>query len=126
MSDLKLMTKVLLSSPKRCYDPSCIPMPWVDQDAPTGKLAFGLREFDRVVMPHPPILRAMRETAAKLERAGHEGMMGSTRGMSPCIELMKMYKSHQVPNAPRLLGSFPSIRRWEPPVLAHRLTDILV
>ena len=48
-------------------------MPWRDVEPPT-KLAIGPLEFVGVCMPHPPILRAIRETTAKLVAAGHEGM----------------------------------------------------
>jgi amidase len=35
-------------------------------------LSFGMLKFDGVVMPHPPVLRAMDELKAKLQAAGHE------------------------------------------------------
>ncbi|KAL4863004.1 hypothetical protein BDV12DRAFT_190004 [Aspergillus spectabilis] len=54
------------------YDPTCIPVPWREVDLQGEKLAFGLWEWDGAVMPHPPIIRAMRETAEKLKEAGHE------------------------------------------------------
>lgn len=76
VDDLRLMTGVLLSSGERRYDPSCVPMPW-DHSVEGGmpeKLAFGVWETDGVVTPHPPIQRAIRETVARLERAGHQGM----------------------------------------------------
>ncbi|KAL4876348.1 amidase signature domain-containing protein [Aspergillus karnatakaensis] len=72
LADLKLMTKVLTTSSERRYDPSCVPVPWREVDKKGEKLVFGLWQWDRAVMPHPPILRALKETAEKLRAAGHE------------------------------------------------------
>lgn len=72
MADLKLLTRTLTAWPQARYDPTCIPTVWRDVDKSTEKLAFGLWEFDGAVMPHPPILRALRQTADKLRQAGHE------------------------------------------------------
>jgi amidase len=73
MADLNLFTKVINGHPQAEYDASFIPIPWRKVQSPT-KLTVGILEFDGVCMPHPPILRAMRETAEKLKVAGHEGM----------------------------------------------------
>jgi amidase len=74
VADLKMFTKVINGHTGAQYDASFIPMPWRDVQAPSRKLSFGLLEFDGVVMPHPPILRAMKESASKLRAAGHEGI----------------------------------------------------
>ncbi|CAI6074055.1 unnamed protein product [Clonostachys chloroleuca] len=71
-SDLKLMTKVVTTWPSARYDTASMPVPWREVDKSGQKLAFGLWEFDGAVMPHPPILRALRESAEKLSKAGHE------------------------------------------------------
>lgn len=73
MSDLKLLTSILINWPSARYDTTCIPVGWRDVQKPSGKLAFGYMEFDGAVMPQPPILRAMREAAEKLKSQGHEG-----------------------------------------------------
>ncbi|KAL4903572.1 hypothetical protein BDW74DRAFT_168784 [Aspergillus multicolor] len=72
LADVKLLTRVLTDWPQTRYDATCVPIPWRDINKAGQKLAFGLWEFDGVVKPHPPILRAMRETAEQLEAAGHE------------------------------------------------------
>ncbi|KAL2827361.1 amidase [Aspergillus cavernicola] len=72
LADVKLMTRVLTSWSQARYDPNSVPVPWREVDKMGGKLVFGIWEFDGVVMPHPPILRAMRETVRKLEAAGHQ------------------------------------------------------
>lgn len=73
IADVKLLTRVLNAYPQAQYDTTCIPIRWREIEKPTRKLAFGLLIFDGVVMPHPPIIRAMQETAAKLKSEGHEG-----------------------------------------------------
>ncbi|KAL4950656.1 amidase [Aspergillus filifer] len=72
LADVKLLTRVLIDWPQTRYDPTCIPVRWREVNVTDKKLLFGLWEFDGVVMPHPPICRAMRETAERLQAAGHE------------------------------------------------------
>ena len=74
MADLMMFTKIVNGHPLAEQDASFIPMPWRDVQLASKGLNFGILEFDGVCMPHPPILRAIRETAAKLKAAGHKGM----------------------------------------------------
>lgn len=109
VDDLILLTKVLTDWPQARYDPTCIPVPWREVDKTGEKLSFGLWEFDGVVMPHPPILRAMRETAEKLKAAGHEGLsMKSFAAVLRATPLTLAY-SYQFQDAIRLLGGFSSL-----------------
>ena len=73
MADLKMFTKILNGHPFAEYDASFVPIPWREIQSPT-KLIIGMLEFDGVCMPHPPILRALRETVTKLDAASHEGV----------------------------------------------------
>ena len=73
MADLKMFTKVIICPPFAEYDATYIPIPWREKVQSPSKLTIGILEWDGVCMPHPPILRAIRETAAKLKAAGHEG-----------------------------------------------------
>lgn len=75
MADLKLATKVLLTHYGLPFETTAVPIPWKDVPPKTGKLCFGLMLTDGCVQPHPPLVRAMRETAAKLRAAGHEGIL---------------------------------------------------
>jgi len=76
IADVKMFTKVINAYPSAQFEPNVAPLPWRDLPTPTGKLSFGLWEFDGVVKPHPPVLRALRETAQKLISVGHEGICG--------------------------------------------------
>ena len=74
LADVKLLANIVNAWPQMQFEPGVFPMPWRELDPPTRKLSFGLFEFDGVCMPHPPILRGLRETAARLTAAGHEGV----------------------------------------------------
>ena len=73
MQDLKLFTKLILTHPTLPYEPTTILPYWNEPPppAPTRHLRIALISTDDVVTPHPPIQRALRETSAKLQAAGH-------------------------------------------------------
>jgi amidase len=75
MPDLKLITELIVSHPTLPFEPTCTPIPWRQVPEPAGRLSFGILMTDGVVDPHPPIQRALLETADKLRAAGHEGML---------------------------------------------------
>ena len=82
MSDLKLVTEILLTHYGLPFEPTAVRMPWKKQLGPKqGKLCFGLMTTDGCVTPQPPVARALQETAAKLRHAGHEG--ASSRAPHP-------------------------------------------
>ena len=76
ISTLRLMFKLLLSTKPWEHDPAVLPIPYRDeaesQATELPKLSFGIFSADRVVTPHPPILRAVREVTEGLEAAGHQ------------------------------------------------------
>ena len=74
VEDLNTFTKVInaYGTPSQ-WEPFMVPLPWRKVDVPEKKQSYAIWEFDGVVMPHPPILRALRETARKLRAEGHEG-----------------------------------------------------
>ena len=74
MEDIRMFTPILNAHPTQMFEPTAVPIPWRDVPTPRHKLSFGLMVTDGVVTPHPPILRAMKETAQKLIDAGHEGI----------------------------------------------------
>lgn len=74
VDDLKLLTEVIGShNSQHRYDTNSVPIPWRQISLPEGKLAVGIMKWDGVVMPHPPILRAIEETKQSLLRHGFEG-----------------------------------------------------
>ncbi|KAG5791146.1 hypothetical protein H9Q69_009796 [Fusarium xylarioides] len=72
IEDMELLTRVINAHPHNRFDVTCAPVPWRKVDAPEGKLKIGLMKWDGVVMPHPPILRALEHTKQFLIEAGHE------------------------------------------------------
>jgi amidase len=72
MSDIHLLTEILLRHESIPYDPTCVNVPWISASKPTTKQTFGLLLTDEVVDPHPYITRALLETADKLRAQGHE------------------------------------------------------
>ncbi|OJJ71754.1 hypothetical protein ASPBRDRAFT_177419 [Aspergillus brasiliensis CBS 101740] len=78
-----------------CYfDPKCAPLPWnetVFQELQTRPLVIELILDDGVVKVHPPIERALRELASKLQDQGHEVVLWDTSDHQDCIKLMDEY-----------------------------------
>ncbi|KAL4914265.1 amidase signature domain-containing protein [Aspergillus aurantiobrunneus] len=75
-------------------DPRCPPLPWNEsafEDSQSRSLVIGLILDDGVVKVHPPIERALRELAAKLEAKGHELIAWDTSDHLSYIDLMDRY-----------------------------------
>ncbi|EJT96853.1 general amidase [Dacryopinax primogenitus] len=78
VSGLKAFTKAVLSQEPWLYDPLCVRKPW-DEEAyrlkehgEGKKMCFGFMWDDGVVLPTPPVKRALEIAKAALEAAGHE------------------------------------------------------
>ncbi|KAL6229697.1 hypothetical protein BDW75DRAFT_235002 [Aspergillus navahoensis] len=88
------ITRLLVDSRPWNLDPRCAPLPWkesVFRDVHSRPLVVGLILDDGVVKVHPPIERAIRELAAKLEADGHELVAWDTSDHMSCISLMDRY-----------------------------------
>ncbi|VDC00394.1 unnamed protein product [Peniophora sp. CBMAI 1063] len=79
LSNLDLLTRVILSRKPWLHDPNVVELPWraesydeVVSRGRAGGLVFGIMMSDGVVTPQPPVLRALRELRERLEAAGHE------------------------------------------------------
>lgn len=75
LDDVELFVKELNAFPHARFEPGVFPLPWRSIAPPREKLCFGVFDFDGVCMPHPPIRRAIKEAADRLQREGHEGMV---------------------------------------------------
>jgi amidase len=74
--DLALFCRVMLQYKPWLVEPPLLEMPW-RQDVADGaetpaKLCFAILWDDGVVLPHPPILDALKRTKDALVAAGHE------------------------------------------------------
>ncbi|KAK1818962.1 hypothetical protein LTR12_006650 [Friedmanniomyces endolithicus] len=72
MEDLKLFVHLILTHPTLPYEPTCCIPFWNETSRPSTPLRIGIMLSDGVVDAHPPIQRAIQETAAKLKAAGHD------------------------------------------------------
>lgn len=75
VDDIELVTKLLVEHAQYIgYEPTAASIPWrsVSVQQP---LVVALLKTDGVVMPQPPVLRALSETAMKLRSAGHTGLL---------------------------------------------------
>jgi amidase len=81
---LQLLFKTVLSQQPWLYDPLVLEIPWrseieqktralVEQSAKDpSKLAFAIMKHDGIVLPHPPIARALDIVEQTLKRLGHK------------------------------------------------------
>ncbi|OQV03841.1 hypothetical protein CLAIMM_08830 isoform 1 [Cladophialophora immunda] len=70
--DLELVCKLLTEAEPWLEDPNVMMKEWKPRPKIERSLRIGIMAFDGVVMPHPPILRAMKTAADKLRSAGHD------------------------------------------------------
>lgn len=74
LRDIELIVKVWNAFKPWLYDPAVMAKTWVSVPTPK-KVTIGVMYWDEVVMPHPPIKRALQTVVEKLKAAGHEGML---------------------------------------------------
>ncbi|EPS42229.1 hypothetical protein H072_3933 [Dactylellina haptotyla CBS 200.50] len=75
LSGLSLFMSTVIGAEPWLEDPALVPLPWREDshfpiNAVTGrmkKIKIGVMRWDGVVMPHPPVLRAIDEVVAALE-----------------------------------------------------------
>jgi len=66
-----LYSKAVIDSQPWLQDPKCLPIPWRSVDT-KPKLKLAVIWNDGMVVPTPPVQRALNETVEKLKKAGHE------------------------------------------------------
>ncbi|KAI1618724.1 amidase signature domain-containing protein [Exophiala viscosa] len=71
LRDIELICKVLNAAEPWLYDPAVMAKKWEPVGVPK-KATIGVMYWDEVVMPHPPVQRALKTTMEKLKAAGHE------------------------------------------------------
>lgn len=72
LRDMSLICQTLSAAEMWRDDSAVPPIPWKPTTVP-DKLVIGVMTWDEVVMPHPPIRRALEDAVEKLKKAGHEG-----------------------------------------------------
>ena len=71
VADLRLFAENVSNSAPWLKDPKCIPIPYRPVEL-KPKLKFAVLWDNGIVHPTPPVVRALKEVAAKLAAAGHE------------------------------------------------------
>lgn len=72
LDSLKMIQMALLSAKPWISDAEVVPMPWQPEyETIERTLCFGFLSCDDYVLPHPPILRALRQVEKALKRRGH-------------------------------------------------------
>ncbi|KAH9944406.1 general amidase [Epithele typhae] len=83
LSGVRAFMKAVIGQQPWLLDPLVVRKRWIEEeyqlaDHGFGKqLCFALMEDDGIVLPHPPLQRAMKMTADALRAAGHKGALRS-------------------------------------------------
>ncbi|CAD27909.1 fatty acid amide hydrolase Fah1 [Schizosaccharomyces pombe] len=73
LKDIEFFTETVIASEAWKIDSKLLPIPWKNQShLKSKKLIFGVLKTDGIVKPHPPIIRALNEVVAVLEKSGYE------------------------------------------------------
>ncbi|KAL5360321.1 amidase signature domain-containing protein [Aspergillus floccosus] len=94
LSSLCYVSRLVAGAQPWEYDPKSSPLPWNEnafEEVRSRPLVVGLILDDGVVKVHPPIERALRELASRLEKEGHEVITWDTSDHQECIKLMDEY-----------------------------------
>jgi len=73
LEDLEYFGKHILGTDFQwTHDPKVPPIPWKNEVNLPKKLSFGFQKWNKIVMPHPPIMRMMEIVKNSLIKQGHE------------------------------------------------------
>ncbi|KAI1815973.1 amidase [Poronia punctata] len=75
LDDLEYYCKAVVGSEPWHLDPRCVPVPWRGGDGGVllpERLRIAVMWHDGIVVPTPPVARALRHAVGKLKAAGHE------------------------------------------------------
>lgn len=71
LEDITMYSKAIVDAKPWLVDPKMLPIPWRQAEL-KQKLKIAVLWNDNICMPTPPVTRALKETAEKLKKAGHE------------------------------------------------------
>jgi amidase len=71
LADLEYYSKTVVDAEPWHVDPRCLPIPWRGVSLPS-RLRIAVMWHDDMVLPTPPVTRALRHAVEKLRAAGHE------------------------------------------------------
>ena len=113
LEDIKLFTKSVVDSEPWLVDPKCLPIPWRVTETPK-KLKIAVLWNDGVVMPTPPVRRALSVTVEKLRAAGHDVVEWDDAGQHAQAALLIVCKflSESYADSDAFLGKDVPRRWW--------------
>ncbi|KAI1422819.1 amidase [Xylaria sp. FL1777] len=88
LEDLEYYSKTIVDSKPWHGDPRCLPIPWRNVSLPP-RLKIAILWHDSIVLPTPPVTRALRYTAEKLRAAGHELIDWSPEGHKQGTQILE-------------------------------------
>jgi amidase len=99
---MRLFLEAVLGANPALRDPDALPIPLQVPDLTKKKLRVGIMMHDGVVMPHPPMIRALKMAKAKLEASSEVEVVDYTpydhdRGYNIVVSLVYVvseYFSH--------------------------------
>lgn len=71
LEDIQLEAKTIIDAQPWLHDPRMVPIPWRNVELPK-KLKIAVLWNDGMVVPTPPVSRALKTSVEKLKAAGHE------------------------------------------------------
>lgn len=87
LEDITLWAKTVVDAQPWLIDPKCLPIPWRPVEY-KKKLKIAVMPNDGIVTPTPPVARALKETAEKLEKAGHEMVQWNPALHAKAVEIL--------------------------------------
>ncbi|ROW14069.1 hypothetical protein VPNG_04082 [Cytospora leucostoma] len=87
VGDVELEARAVLAGVPWLRDPRVLPIPWRDVEVP-GRLRIAVMWDDGVVVPTPPVSRALREAVGRLRSAGHEIVDWDPRDQAQGVSLL--------------------------------------
>jgi amidase len=93
LEGIKLFTKSVVDSEPWWMDPKCVAIPWREIEA-EKKMKIGVLWNDGMVMPTPPVKRALKSTVEKLRAAGHEIVDWEAEGHAQANDILVGQPTH--------------------------------
>ncbi|KAG9946396.1 acetamidase, partial [Aureobasidium melanogenum] len=90
LNDIEFFAKNVVDTEPWKLDPKCLPIPWRSVDV-GRKLRLGVIWNDGMVMPTPPVRRALKHAVDKLQQAGHEIVEWKPELHSEAVELLAQF-----------------------------------